>query len=432
MSVVVPHAAARPVGDAQQRDGVGRVVDHLQVGDRVLDLRALVEAGAADHLVRNALADEHVLEHARLRVRPVEDCDLAAREAFLDALCDLGGDEPRLGVLVLDLEHAHRVAVAEVGPEVLLLALAVVGDDAVRGAEDRVRRTVVLLEGDRSGAGKVALELEHVADVGAAEGVDALIRVPYGTDVLVLGGQELQQAVLRVVRVLVLVDEHVAEGLAPLRRRVGKALEDLDGEHEQVVEVDGVGAVQAALVELVDLGDGLVVERRDAGHVLVRADEMVLRVRDLRVDAARDEALRVALELLEAGLRQPDLVGLVVDGEVRAVAQALRLAAQDPPAGGMEGEDPDCASDTAEQALEPCAHLPRGLVRERDREDLVRLHAAGGDQVRDAVREHARLAGACAGDDQQRAFGLQDGLSLGIVQPFEVAIGADDSHWTRC
>ena len=38
------------------------------------------------------------------------------------------------------------------------------------------------------------------------------------------------------------------------------------------------------------------------------------------------------------------------------------------------------------------AHLLRGLVRERDREDLVRLHAAGADQVRDAVCEHAGLA----------------------------------------
>ena len=61
-------------------------------------------------------------------------------------------------------------------------------------------------------------------------------------------------------------------------------------------------AKQPALVERVDVGDGLVVEARDAARVLVGADQLVLRVRDLRVDAARDEALRVALELLEARL----------------------------------------------------------------------------------------------------------------------------------
>ena len=95
------------------------------------------------------------------------------------------------------------------------------------------------------------------------------------------------------------------------------------------------------------------------------------------MDPARDEALRVSLQLLEHCLRQPHLVGLVVDREVRPVAEALRLAAEDPAAGGVEGEDPDRPRDRAEQVLEPLAHLAGGLVRERDREDLVRLHAAG-------------------------------------------------------
>ena len=80
----VADPAARPVRDPRERDGVVRVVDHLQVRDRVLDLGALVEARPADHLVGDALADEHVLEHARLRVRPVEDRDLAAGVALLD------------------------------------------------------------------------------------------------------------------------------------------------------------------------------------------------------------------------------------------------------------------------------------------------------------------------------------------------------------
>ena len=124
----VPHAAPRPVRDPRQRHGVVRVVDRLQVGDRVLDLGALVEARPADHLVGDPLPDEHVLEHAALRVRAVDDRDLAEARAGLDEPGDLGGDEPRLGVLVLDLDHAHGLALAELRPEALLLALAVVLD----------------------------------------------------------------------------------------------------------------------------------------------------------------------------------------------------------------------------------------------------------------------------------------------------------------
>ena len=216
-----------------------------------------------------------------------------------------------------------------------------------------------------------------------------------------LGREQLQQPVLRVVRVLVLVDEHVAERLAPALVSFGKALEHVHGQVEHVVEVDGVRCEEPALVQLVDVGDRLVVERRDALAELTRADEVVLLARDDGVDAARRKSLRVSLELFEALLDEANLVGLVVDREVRAVAEPLRFAAQDAAAGGVEGEDPDRARDAAEHPLEPLAHLPRRLVRERDREDLVRLHALRGEQVRDAVREHARLARARAGDHEQ-------------------------------
>ena len=109
----IANPASRPVGDAEERDGVDRVVEHLEVRDDVLDLRALVEARPADHLVRDALPNEHVLEHAGLRVRPVEDRDLPAGAALLDERRNLRRHEPRLRVLVLELDDLDGVAVAE-------------------------------------------------------------------------------------------------------------------------------------------------------------------------------------------------------------------------------------------------------------------------------------------------------------------------------
>ena len=154
------------------------------------------------------------------------------------------------------------------------------------------------------------------------------------------------------VRVLILVDEDIAERLAPALARLGKALEHVDGEHEQVVEVDGVGGVQASLVEQVHVGDGLVEERRDALVELLRPDEVVLLARDHGVDTAWREAFRVAVELLEALLDEAHLVGLVVDREVRAVTEALGLAAEDAAARGVEREDPDRAGDRPEHAAQ--------------------------------------------------------------------------------
>ena len=182
------------------------------------------------------------------------------------------------------------------------------------------------------------------------------------------------------VRVLVLVDEDVAEGLLPLLLRVRMLLEHLDGAHDQVVEVHRVRGVQTALVAVVDGGHGLLVEGADALRVLLRADELVLGVGDLVVDAARDEALRIPALLLDDRLDDTHLVGLVVDREVRPVGKPRRLAAEDAPAGGVEGHHPHALGDVAEDGLEAALHLPGGLVREGDGEDLVRLHAARRDR----------------------------------------------------
>src|SRR5436853_429899 len=92
--------ALRGVDDASERDRVRRVDKQREVGERVLDLGALVELRAPDHLVGDAEAHKRVFEHAALRVRPVEDGDVARRDVLLVAeALDLRGDEATLGVL---------------------------------------------------------------------------------------------------------------------------------------------------------------------------------------------------------------------------------------------------------------------------------------------------------------------------------------------
>ena len=52
---------------------------HAQVGQRVLDLAPLVEAGAADQLVAQAVAQERFLDGPALRVGAVHDRDVRSR-----------------------------------------------------------------------------------------------------------------------------------------------------------------------------------------------------------------------------------------------------------------------------------------------------------------------------------------------------------------
>ena len=137
------------------------------------------------------------------------------------------------------------------------------------------------------------------------------------------------------------------------------------------------------------------------------------------MDRRRREALGVDAERVGAALGQPARVGLVVDRELARVAEPLGLGAQDPRAGRVEGHQPHAARAVAEQPLDALAHLLGGLVRERDREDLARLRLVGVDQERDPVGQHARLAAARAGEDQQRPLAVRDGLALGLVEALQ-------------
>ena len=161
-------------------------------------------------------------------------------------------------MLVVELGDHDRLAPPRVRPEVLLLLLGVVRDDRVRGIQDRPGRAVVLLELHDLGPLEVMLELEDVPNVGRAEASRSICASsPTTVRFCCLAGQELEQAVLGSVRVLVLVDEEPAEGALVALADVGEELEEVDGADEEVVEVHRGGLDHAALIQRVDLGDDL-------------------------------------------------------------------------------------------------------------------------------------------------------------------------------
>jgi len=126
------------------------------------------------------------------------------RQAF-----DLLDDEERLILLIVRLVDDDGATGAVFRPEVLLLALLVERDDGMRGVEDRLRRAVVLVEDDDAGVGEIVLEVEDVANVGAAPGVNGLVRVADDADVAVVRRPLLGEDVLGDIGVLELVDVNV-------------------------------------------------------------------------------------------------------------------------------------------------------------------------------------------------------------------------------
>ena len=89
----------------------------------------------------------------------------------------------------------------------------------------------------------------------------------------------------------------------------------------------------------------------------------------------------------------------------------------------MEGGHDHPARAGTDELGDALSHLAGGFVGERDGEDLVRTGVAGGEQVRDAAREHPRLARASPGHDQERRATMRHGSSLRRGQSLEQLCG---------
>ena len=238
--------------------------------------------------------------------------------------------------------------------------------------------------------------------------------------------QLAHQHVLRVVGVLVLVDQHVPEPPPVVLGDVGERLQQVDRRHDQVVEVERVGLAQPPLVERVGLGERLLdVRLGPAGERLV-VDQLVLEVAHLVGERPRRVALRVEVEVAADQRHQPLRVGLVVDREGRLHARAwLGLAAQDPHAGRVERATPTSpwprppTRAATRSFISPAALLVKVIAR-----TAPGLHLALAEQVGDPVGQHPGLARAGAGHDEQRAALVHDRGPLLRVEPLEQGRGA--------
>ncbi len=89
-----------------------------------------------------------------------------------------------------------------------------------------------------------------------------------------------------------------------------------------------------------------------------------------------------------------------------------RLAPQDAGAERVKRRNPHRPAIDAEQRFDPLAHLGGGFVREGHRHDLVGMHDLFRDEIRDPMRDDARLPRPRAGENQQRPFAVLHGLLL--------------------
>ena len=214
----------------------------------------------------------------------------------------------------------------------------------------------------------------------------------------------------------------VTETFLVAGQNLGDGVEQVDGHHQQVVEIHGRGLRQPLLVQLVNLGDPLPVQvtgvLRSGGERL-EVDQFVFGVGDDGPDAAGGVALLVHIQFADGALHRPAGVEFIVDGERRVVTEMAGFPAQDAGAGGMKGGDPHVLGRPAHQPGHPLRHLPRRLVGEGDGQHLPGSGVQVAEQVGHPVGEHPRLAGTGPGHHQHRPLHGRHRLPLRRVQIVE-------------
>ena len=111
--------------------------------------------------------------------------------------------------LVIGLVNDGRIAGFVLGPKRLVQTLRRLLDHSVGDTQDRLGRSVILLQANHLRLRMVALEVQDVADIGRPPGVDRLVGVADNGQVSGARRPCTRQPVLHQVGVLEFVDEHV-------------------------------------------------------------------------------------------------------------------------------------------------------------------------------------------------------------------------------
>ena len=254
-------SARRFVHDSSQCLVVLRIHEQTQIGHHVLDLCPVIEALPSNDGVGHIVFQELFFEDPGLCVGPIQNCD-ASEGNTLTTIRDqkVSNDELRFVPIVLGFVEADRGPTLAVRVETLLLSVSIVGDDRGGARENRLSRSIVLLELDHLRVGIILLEIQDVPNIGAAPRVDRLIGITHDAEIPMAGSKLADDSVLNAVGVLILVDEDVAIFVLIVLEDARVIAEKLRRQEQEIAEVEGLRIRQFPLIARIEPGYELLIE----------------------------------------------------------------------------------------------------------------------------------------------------------------------------
>ena len=185
-----------------------------QIRKRMFDLLPLEKSQATVDAISHARTEQRVFQHARLRIRAIQQRLVRKRRTAAIQRTDFIDDKSCLVTIGRCRVNAHRFALARIGPQIFAKAIFVVLNDRVGSIENITLRSVVLFQLDDIGTRKVALEIAHVADFGAAEFVNTLVVIADGKHGRTAAREQPDPAILQLIGILKFIDQNELEAFA--------------------------------------------------------------------------------------------------------------------------------------------------------------------------------------------------------------------------
>ena len=121
-------------------------------------------------------------------------------------------------------------------------------DQLRRDGQDRFRRAIIAFQPDDLGIRIVLLEIENVLNIRPAPGINGLIRITHHADIPMLHRQRMHQHILRMIRILILIDHDVPEHPPIMFGNLRVPRNQLVHPRKHAVEVDSAIPLERALV----------------------------------------------------------------------------------------------------------------------------------------------------------------------------------------
>ena len=315
-----------------------------------------------------------------------------------------------------------------------------VGARPAAGLEPHGRRRLPPLGRER------VREVQDASDVGAAEGVDRLVRVTDGDQVPAATGQRLQEPDLRRVGVLVFVDEDHGPG-GPLPVAQGAVgLEQPGRRRDQAGLVEDLAArveVEAALVGVQEPAGGhpvgAVVERTEPTEpgpvdpTLLGPQQQVAQLLPESAQQQRGPELGgpAVQAVLDLTAQQPGDLDILLGAGQQPQRRPLQLPPQQGERIAVEGHRHRSAGGAAQPGGDALPQLGCGLAAEGEHQHLLGLQVPGLDAVHHRLDQRGGLARPRSGEHEQGSARMLDHLALRHVEHRRRVGGRCSTHEGR-